>query len=129
MGSGSQMDRRYASLTVRRLCLTITKAIERATRWAVFEPNDAQVAERILGQVDGYMSYLANAGAFENARFSVQCIAGLDTHPSDPERGVSVLLAFRPVGTHEDIALTLHQTVAGFRVATTAFGPAVVAVA
>ena len=129
MGRGSQMDRRYASLKVRRLCLTITKAIERATRWAVFEQNAEQVSERILGQVEGYMSHLANAGAFEHNHFAVQCNAGLDTHPSDPERGVSILLTFQPAGTSEELALTLHQSVTGFRVATTAFGPVSVAVA
>ena len=61
MGSGSQMDRRQTSLTVRRLCLTISKAIERATRWAVFEPNQHQVAERILGQVGFYITNLGNS--------------------------------------------------------------------
>jgi hypothetical protein len=34
------------------------------------------------------------------------------------------LLAFQPVNTGHAISLTLHQTVAGCRVAATAFAPA-----
>jgi len=123
LGGGSQMDRKFSSLTVRRLCLRITNAIDRATQWAVFEQNGSQIAERILGQVDGYMSHLANSGAFEGSRFVVQCEAGLFSKSTDPDRGVTILLAFRPAGTQEDIALTLQQTVAGCRVAATAFAP------
>jgi phage tail sheath protein FI len=129
LGGGSQMDRKFSSLTVRRLCLLITNAIDRATQWAVFEQNGAQIAERILGQVDGYMSHLANSGAFEGNRFVVQCETGLVGELGDPDRGVTILLAFRPAGTDEDIALTLHQTVSGCRIAVTAFAPVVEEVA
>jgi hypothetical protein len=129
LGGGSQMDRKFSSLTVRRLCLKITSAIDRATRWAVFEQNGSQIAERILGQVDGYMSHLANAGAFEGARFVVQCETGLFGKTTDPGRGVTILLAFRPAATDEDIALTLHQTIAGCRVSATAFAPVTAEVA
>ena len=123
LGGGSQLDRKFSSLTVRRLCLKITNAIDRATQWAVFEQNGSQIAERILGQVDGYMSHLANSGAFDGNRFVVQCETGLFGKATDPDRGVTILLAFRPAGTDEDIALTLHQTIAGCRVAATAFAP------
>ena len=129
LGGGSQMDRTFSSLTVRRLCLRITNAIDHATQWAVFEQNGSQIAERILGQVDGYMSHLANSGAFVGDRFVVQCETGLVGKLTDPDRGVTILLAFRPAGTHEDIALTLHQTIAGCRIAVTAFAPVVEAVA
>ena len=129
LGGGSQMDRKFSSLTSRRLCLKITNAIDRATQWAVFEQDGSQIAERILGQVDGYMSHLANAGAFEGSRFVVQCETGLFGKMTDPDRGVTILLAFRPAGTDEDIALTLHQTIAGCRVAATAFAPVAAEVA
>lgn len=129
LGRGSQMDRRFSSLTVRRLCLTITNAIQRGTRWAVFESGGVRVSERILGQVDGYMSYLANAGAFADDRFLVQCDAEANGDTAGSDRGVSIMLAFRPAGSDEDIALTLHQTVSGCRVAATAFAPVSAAVA
>jgi hypothetical protein len=117
------IERKFGSLPVRRLCLTITNAIERATRWAVFQPNESQVADRIHAQVQAYLSCLADAGAFADDHFVIQCDAGLHPQPNHPERGVTILLAFRPAGTEEAIALTLHQTPSGCRVATTAFAP------
>ena len=117
------IDRKFGSLAVRRLCLTITNAIGRATRWAVFEPNDTQVAERIQSQVHAYLSCLADAGAFAADDFIVQCDAGLHNGLNHPERGVTVLLRFRPAGAADAVSMTLHQTVSGCRVATTAFAP------
>ena len=129
LGGGSQMDRRFSSLTVRRLCLRITNAIEKATRWAVFEPDGPHVIKRLHGQVDGFMSYLSNVGAFANDHFVVQCESQLSASPLDPERGVNILIAFHPAGSNEEIALTLHQTIAGCRVSATAFAPVTAAVA
>ncbi|MGH8224468.1 MAG: hypothetical protein ACREQZ_15985 [Woeseiaceae bacterium] len=123
LGHGNQADRTFANLRVRRLCLAMTNAIERATRWAVFEPDQSQVAERIQAQVHAYMSALAHYGAFADDRFLVHCDAGLHACPVDPQRGISVLLVFRPAGADEMVRITLHQTVAGFRVAPTAFAP------
>ena len=123
LGYSKQLDKTFSSLTVRRLCLSITNDIERAIRWAVFERNESRVAERIHAQVHAYMSALASSGAFSDDNFLVQCDAGLHTNPVDPNRGVTVLLAFRPVQSGETVALTLHQTVAGCRVAPTAFAP------
>ena len=129
LGRGSQMDRKSSSLTVRRLCLAITNAIGRATRWAVFEPDSDYVSERILGQVDGYMSGLANSGAFADKRFMVQCEIETTKSTTDQDRGITIMLAFRPFGTEEDIALTIHQMVSGCRVAATAFAPVAAEVA
>ena len=129
LGRGTQMDRKFSSMTVRRLCLRITNSIEQATRWAVFEPFGNRVAERIHGQVDGYMSYLANIGAFANDHFVVQCDTELKSDSLDPDRGVNIMIAFRPIGTDEDITLTLHQTLSGCRVAVTAFAPVAAEVA
>jgi hypothetical protein len=123
LGRGTQMERSFTSLTVRRLCLSITNAIDSATRWAVFEPDVSRVASRIQSQVHAYMCYLADAGAFVDDAFMVQCNAGLHSYPVDPHRGITILLGFHPVGSDEPVSLTLHQTVAGCRVATTAFAP------
>jgi len=124
LGRGTQMERSFTSLDVRRLCLSITNAIDGATRWAVFEPNAARVAERVQSQVHAYMCYLTDAGAFVDDAFLVQCNAGLHSHPVDPDRGITILLGFHPVGSDHPVSLTLHQTISGCRVATTAFAPA-----
>ncbi len=124
LGRSTQMERSFTSLNVRRLCLSITNAIDGATRWAVFETDAARVTERIQSQVHAYMCYLADAGAFVDDSFLVQCNAGLQSYPIDPDRGITILLGFHPVGSDEPLSLTIHQTVSGCRVATTAFAPA-----
>jgi hypothetical protein len=123
LGYSNQFERSFAGLTARRLCLSITNHIERAIRWSVFERNETRVAERIQSQVHAYMSALADASAFADDRFTVQCEAHLRPVPFDPHRGVAVLLAFRPAGSDETVALTLHQSMTGCWVAPTAFAP------
>jgi hypothetical protein len=75
------------------------------------------------------MCALSDAGAFENDHFLVQCDAGLRRQPVDPDRGITILLAFHPAGSDETVSLTLHQSISGCRVATTAFAPVRAAVA
>jgi hypothetical protein len=69
------------------------------------------------------MCALSDTGAFENDHFLVQCDAGSPRKPLDPERGITILLAFQPAGSTATISLTLHQSASGCRVATTAFAP------
>lgn len=122
LARNSRMDRQFASLAVRRLCLALTNGIGRATRWAVSERNDPRLAERVHAQVHAWMSALADAGAFAGGGFAVQCEAA-PHRGRDPDRGVTILLTFQPAGVRNAISLSLHQTAAGCRVATTAFAP------
>jgi hypothetical protein len=72
MGRGSEARSEYSSLTIRRLCLRIVSAIDHGTRWAVFEADDARLAERIHSQVFAYLCCLADLGAFENDKKSAE---------------------------------------------------------
>ena len=123
LGRGSETQRQFASLPVRRLCLWMINSIAAATRWAVFEPDNEQLAQRIRAQVDAYLSALADFGAFENDRFVVECDAGVSHRADLPEHGVTILVIFQPRGSREPVSFTLHQTVSGFRIASTAFAP------
>jgi len=123
MGRGSEAHRRFASLPVRRLCLQVVKSIDHATRWAVFEADDASLANRIRSQVTAYLAAHANMGAFENDKFVVECDAGLCRRDDSVEHGVTIFIVFHPLGCTEPVSFTLHQTVAGCRVASTAFAP------
>lgn len=123
MGRGSESHREFANLSVRRLCLQIANAIDQATRWAVFAPADARLAARIRSQVTAYLAGLTNMGAFANDRVVVQCDAGLSKRDAGSEPGVTILIAFCPLGRQESVSVTLHQTVSGCRVASTAFAP------
>lgn len=123
LARSAQMERRFVSLPLRRLCLHITNTVERATRWAVFEAGGPQVAEQVRAQVHAFLVGLYDQGAFASDRFDVQCDSGLHLNPMDPERGVTILVSFQPRDATGDIWLTLHQTVRGCRVSSTAFAP------
>jgi hypothetical protein len=123
LARGGLMDGKFVHLTVRRLCLQITNTIDHATRWTAFAPNTASVAERVNSLVHAYMCSLADSGAFTDDMFVVNCDAGLHSRPVNKDRGITILLAFHPAGFAETVSLTLHQTMAGCRVVTTAFAP------
>jgi hypothetical protein len=123
LAHGTHSSDEFASLTTRRLCLAITNAIDRATRWAVFEPDAEAARERIVNKVHDFMCALSDAGAFKDEHFLVQCEAGSRRQPVHPERGIAIMLAFHPANSNQTISLTLHQTASGCRVARTAFAP------
>jgi hypothetical protein len=124
MGRGSEAHRRFAILPVRRHCLQMVSAIGEATRWAVFEPEDEGVANRIRSQVTAYLSCLTDMDAFANDHFVVECDAGLRKREEGVLHGFAIFIAFHPVGCREPVSFTLHQSAAGCRVASTAFAPA-----
>ncbi len=123
LARNSQVDRRFTSLTVQRLCLHLTNTIERATRWAVFKAGGPRIALQVRAQVYAYLESLADRGAFEERHFDVQCSVDRHAYPLDAERGVTMLLAFQPADSDEFVWLTLHQSVQGCRVSSTAFAP------
>ena len=125
LGRGSEVHREFASLPVRRFCLQIVNAIAAATRWAVFEPDDATLAKRIRAQVLTYFYCLDDLGAFADQRFVVECDAGVSHRADTEQHGVTILLVFHPTGSIEPISLTLHLTAAGCRVGSTAFAPTI----
>ena len=123
LNRGSEAYRRFSSLPVRRLCLQVLKTIEEATRWAVFEPENARLGERIRAQVTAYFSCLVDLGAFGDEHFIVECDAGLRKRGEQAEHGFAVFVAFHPLGCDDPVSFTLHQTTLGCRIASTAFAP------
>ncbi len=119
LARNSQLHSHYASLPVRRLCLAMTAAIERATRWSVFEADTPRRAARVHAQVHAYLAGLAQSGAFADDRFTVHCDTGRQ------QRGVTILLTFQPAGADEALTLSLHQDAAGCRVTSSAFPPSI----
>ena len=124
MGRGSEAHRRFAVLPVRRLCLQMASAIGEATRWAVFESDEAGLADRICSQVTAYLSGLIDMDAFDNDRFVVECDAGLCKRENSVDHSFAIFIVFHPIGCREPVSFTLHQTAAGCRVASTTFAPA-----
>ncbi|HNP36374.1 MAG TPA: hypothetical protein PKK10_11025 [Woeseiaceae bacterium] len=123
MARGSESHRVFKSLPVRRLCLRVVNTVNLATRWAVFEKPDKKLNARIRGQILAYLSSLYEMGALANDHFVVQCDAGLSNRDDRLEHGVTLLLVFQPLGSAIPVSFTVHQTVLGCRVASTAFAP------
>ncbi len=124
LSRGSEVHSLSRGLAVCRLCLHIVNRIDQATRWAVFEKHDAELALKIGEQIRVYFGDLFELGAFENDSFVVQCDAGLARHADELEHGVTMLLGFHPSGSRHAALMTLHQTARGCRVASAAFAPA-----
>lgn len=120
LARSSHVDRRYASLTVRRLCLAIGSAVARGTRWAVVGPRDSAAAGRVRAQVHAYLVALADRGALASDEFSVHCEA-VSQHE------LLVELSFQPTGANSPVSLTLHQGPRGCRVMPAAYSAAVAA--
>jgi len=125
LARGSEMRRPFASLEVRRLCLRIIASIDRATRWAAFGKVDAALARQVQAQVSAYLNALADLGAFANTRVDVQCDAGVCKKAFGAGHAISIFIAFQPRGCAKPLSFTLHQGVAGCRVANTAFAPVI----
>lgn len=123
LSRGSETDRAFVSLPVRRAALQITNTIDLATRWTVFEKPDRRLTARIRQQIFGYFERLYEIGALATDRFFVHCDAGLARQENSLEHGVTIVLGFHIVGSERPMSITLHQSVHGCRVASTAFAP------
>jgi uncharacterized protein len=70
-------DPSWRFVNVRRLMLMIMKAIDVATQWAVFEPNDAATRGRITQSLTGFLAQLWQRGALVGTTaaqaFAVRC--------------------------------------------------------
>ncbi len=55
-------NRRFAYVNVRRVVLSVVKALTRNMVWAVFEPNDERLQRRIESTVTSYLSSLVAKG-------------------------------------------------------------------
>ena len=121
LSRGADTQYGQAELRVQRFCLHLVRAIDIATRWAVFETPGPRLAGRVQGQIHAALLVLADRGAFANDGFDVRC--RIDTAPAAGPHAIEILLAFTPAGIERPIALTLHQSVAGCSVSDTAFAP------
>lgn len=76
-------DPDYRQLSVRRLMTMLRLAIERQTQWLAFEPNNAELRERLSRVVTGFLRTMNQRGAFAGATeadsFFVRC--GDDVNP------------------------------------------------
>jgi uncharacterized protein len=87
-------DPTWRHVNVRRLLLMIEKAVELATQWSVFQPNDALTRTRLRLSLTSFLTALWQRGALvgdaPEAAFVVRCDQA--TNPAS-ERALGRLLA------------------------------------
>lgn len=105
--AATESDWKYAP--VRRLANFIQNSIHESTTWAVFEPNDPPLWNRLRLSVETFVHQLFLAGALQGTRpqhaYFVRC--GLDTTTQvDIDRGhVNIEVGFAPLRPAEFIIL------------------------
>ncbi len=75
-------------------------------------------------QVLDYFERLADRGAFATDHFTVTCEASTGHERERPVRAITLMLCFQPASCDVPLALTLHLTPAGCRVASSALARA-----
>lgn len=101
-------------IPVRRLALYIEESLYRATRWAVFEPNDEPLWAQLRLSIGGFMQDLFRQGAFQGRTakdaYFVQCDSTTTTQ-ADIDRGiVNILIGFAPVKPAEFVVLYIQPS-------------------
>ncbi len=122
-GQVGDARREFARLSVQRFCLEIVRAIVRATRWSLFQAEDAELAGTLRDQVTEFFATLAEQGALAGGRYVVECNAGVSRRAESRSHGVTLVLVFQPIDAAAPVSLTLHLTRAGWRVCSAAFAP------
>lgn len=124
--AASSSEWRYVN--VRRLFIMVEESIARATRWVVFEPNDATLWKRIVRDVRAFLTLVWRDGALmgttADQAFFVKCDA--ETNPPEVvDAGrVVILIGMAPVKPAEFVIFRIGQGVAGAEVEVDGEGPA-----
>jgi phage tail sheath protein FI len=111
-GADALGDSTWRYVPVRRLALYIEESVIRATQWAVFEPNDERLWERLRVDISGFLQGLFRQGAFAGSSgtqaYFVRCDA-TTTLPADLAKGlVNVQVGFAPMKPAEFVVLNFR---------------------
>ncbi len=106
-------DPEWRYVSVRRLALFLKESIELGLQWAVFEPNDNELWDRIRLNIEAFMLGMFRQGAFQGetpeAGFRVKC--DRETNPQElVDQGiVTALVGFAPVKPAEFVVIQISQ--------------------
>jgi phage tail sheath protein FI len=104
-------------LAVRRLFIAIERSIELGTQWAVLEPNDPRLWDRLVNSVDSFLSQQWREGALLGVKkedaFYVRCGTTTMTQ-NDIDNGRLVMeVGIAPVKPAEFVIIRISQTPSG----------------
>ncbi|MCB9947538.1 MAG: phage tail sheath subtilisin-like domain-containing protein [Rhodospirillaceae bacterium] len=106
-------DPEWRYVPVRRLALFLKESIQLGMQWAVFEPNDSELWDRIRLNIEAFMLGLFRQGAFQgdtpDEAFRVKC--DRETNPQELiDQGiVTALVGFAPVKPAEFVVIQISQ--------------------
>jgi uncharacterized protein len=104
-------------LSVRRLFIQIERSIEIGTQWAVLEPNDPKLWDKLIASIDAFLTTKWREGALlgveKSDAFYIRC--GLDTMTQDDiDNGRLIMeIGIAPVKPAEFIIIRIGQTASG----------------
>jgi len=110
-------DTEWKYINVRRLFIYIEASLDQGTQWAVFEPNDQKLWNRLIQSVSAFLTTIWRAGGLMGSKaeeaFFVKC--GLDTMTQDDlENGRLVMLVgVAPVYPAEFVIIRIGQWAGG----------------
>jgi len=104
-------------LSVRRLFNSIERSLEIGTQWAVLEPNDPRLWDRLVGSVESFLSQQWREGALLGVKkedaFYVRCGTSTMTQ-NDIDNGRLVMeVGIAPVKPAEFVIIRISQTASG----------------
>jgi hypothetical protein len=113
LAGADPLSSEYKYINVRRLMNYVEESVFRSMKWAVFEPNNETLWSKIRLQINGFLSSLFAAGAFQGAKpasaYFVRC-DGTTTTPLDIDLGiVNVFVGIAPSKPAEFIILNFQQ--------------------
>lgn len=99
---------------VRRLFCMVEKSIQRGTQWAVFEPNDLDLWERLKRDIGAYLTNVWRTGALfgvvDQQAFFVKCDEELNPKEVRDAGQVIVQVGIAPVKPAEFVIIRIQQT-------------------
>ena len=111
----SLADWRY--LSVRRLFIQIERSLELGTQWAVLEPNDPRLWDRLVGSVDSFLTQQWRNGALLGVKkedsFYVRCGTSTMTQYNIDNGELVMEVGIAPVKPAEFVIIRISQTPSG----------------
>ena len=110
-------DSEWKYINVRRLFIYLEASLDEGTQWAVFEPNDQRLWNRLIQSVSSFLTTIWQQGGLMGAKadqaFFVKC--GYDTMSSDDiENGrLIMLVGVAPVFPAEFVIIRIGQWAGG----------------
>jgi hypothetical protein len=109
----SAVDPSWRYIPVRRLFIYLEESIRRGTQWAVFEPNDRDLRERVKRTITAFLRGLWRSGALVGATdkeaFYVRCDDANNPEDSVAEGKLIVEVGICPVKPAEYVIFKISQ--------------------